>query len=424
MTHQNVLWIIVFVALIVGLAMVLRPRPNADTPPTATASSDRATETISKVTNTIRLDGKSELKPHFELGEKCALCHSYSSRSSSQQDLAGRPVAAYDLWQSSMMAQSARDPYWRAVLSAEIERTPNQKAHLEDVCTRCHTPMAAPFPTSPDGEILALLKKDSQRSHLGLDGVSCTLCHQIADKNLGQPESFTGRFELNADSLIYGPHAQPTTMPMQRHVAYTPTHAPHILKSALCATCHTVITEAVTAEGALTDHAFHEQAPYLEWRNSEFNDERDQPRPTARSCQSCHLPTTDEDGIPIKTMLAHNPGGRDFPFLKPREPFGRHTLVGGNAFMTQLLRDNAQELGIKVPRTAFDASLAEIRRMLRAQTATIDIGQIEREGSCWRVPITVTNLTGHKFPTAYPSRRAWIQVKVYDRNSQLVFVSG
>lgn len=340
------------------------------------------------------------------------------------RDAAGQTVAPFDLWQSSMMAQSARDPYWRAVLSAEVAATPTQKAHIEEVCTRCHAPMATPVETSPSGQVLAFLQADAARVELGLDGVSCTVCHQMTDEGFGTDASFTGKFKLNAESLIYGPHAQPVTMPMQRHVEYTPTHGPHVMQSALCATCHTVITEAVTPDGTPTEQAFHEQTPYLEWRNSSFNDEVATPSPEARSCQSCHMPTTDDTGQPIATNLAHNPGGRDFPFLEPRQPYGRHTLVGGNAFMTRLLRDNAEALGISAPKAAFESSLTAIQKMLREQTARVTIGETTRQEQTLRIPVSIRNLCGHKFPTAYPSRRAWLQVSVYAADDTLVFASG
>src|SRR5436305_274479 len=38
--------------------------------------------------------------------------------------------------------------------------------------------------------------------------------------------------------------------------------------------------------------------------------------------------------------------------------------------------------------------------------------------------LTVQNLSGHKFPTAYPSLRAWLHVTVKDRNGKAVFESG
>lgn len=404
---------------------------NASSEGLKTSDLQLAAPVTAGVTGPAGVTGVALRRPHFELSTACALCHAESTRAAAMRDSAGNSVAPFDLWQSSMMAQSARDPYWRAVLSAEVHATPNEKAHLEDVCTRCHAPMSHPIETSPDGQILAFLESSpiagAQKvadAQLGLDGVSCTVCHQMTDKNFGEYASFTGGFEINTDSLIYGPHADPFTMPMQRHVDYTPTHGQHVLKSALCATCHTVITEAVTPEGEMTEKVFHEQTPYLEWRNSVFNDEVAQPAPEAQSCQSCHMPTQDDAGQAISTALAHNPGGRDFPFLEPRSPFGRHTLVGGNAFMTRLIRDNADALGVRVPRAAFDASLAAIGSMLRDRTASVEIEGVQLDGQWLQWEVKVLNKTGHKLPTAYPSRRVWLRVQVTDPSGKTVFLSG
>jgi hypothetical protein len=38
--------------------------------------------------------------------------------------------------------------------------------------------------------------------------------------------------------------------------------------------------------------------------------------------------------------------------------------------------------------------------------------------------VTVQNLGGHKFPTAYPARRVWLHVTVRDRNNRVIFESG
>ena len=40
------------------------------------------------------------------------------------------------------------------------------------------------------------------------------------------------------------------------------------------------------------------------------------------------------------------------------------------------------------------------------------------------VDVTVRNLTGHKLPTAYPSRRAWLHFTVRDSSNEAIFSSG
>ncbi len=359
---------------------------------------------------------------HLESSD-CARCHSNSPFADALRDRDGRPIAPYDLWRGTMMANSGRDPFWRAVVSAEIAHTPSRKAFIEEKCTRCHTPMVRPVQESPAGQTLAVLDGEDPHARLARDGVGCTVCHRIASDRLGTPASFTGGFVLEKEAFIYGPHSAPIPGPMPMFTGYTPAFGQQISRSALCATCHTLITHALEPDGTDTGKVHHEQVPYLEWRNSIYNDEVDYPEPEAASCQACHLPTTDVDGDPIHTAIARNPRGGTFPFAEPRSPFGRHLLVGGNTLIPQILRDN-RELGATAPDAAFDATIAAARDQLAHRTATLAIGAITRTDGVATFAVTVTNLAGHKLPTAYPSRRAWLRVVVRDAADRVVFRSG
>lgn len=368
------------------------------------------------------------LEGRFATALVCARCHSHSENAQAMRDAQGRSVAPFDLWQASMMANSARDPLWRAVVAAEAAATPSRSAEIQAECMRCHAPMAAiEAEHAKDAPVnLALLAQDGARAQLALDGVSCTVCHQIPVESLGND---SGHLGIGEGRLIFGPHEEPFTGPMRRFTNYTPTHATHLRKSALCATCHTLHTETLAPDGAKTGHRLAEQTPYLEWRNSVFNDEGSEPGAEAASCQACHVPTTDQDGVAIETRLAHNPMGRDFPFVKPRAPYGRHVFVGGNTLVPAIFRDRGDELGTLAPRAAFEATIAATMSQLTTRTARVTITgiseQVQRNERSMTVHVQVENLVGHKLPTGFPEvRRAWLRVRVRDAQGRVLVASG
>lgn len=366
------------------------------------------------------------LEGHFATGAVCALCHAASERATAMKDAQGRSVAPYDLWRSTMMANSARDPLWRAQVAAEVAALPGRKAEIEAECLTCHAPMAH-HQARLGGEPLpdtALFADQGPRGALGRDGVSCTVCHQIRPERLGEPETFGGQLRLDTERRIYGPHADPVPGPMRMHTRYTPSLGPHLTRAALCGTCHTLFTDHHAADGSASGARLPEQTPYLEWRNSIFNDELETPGPGARSCQGCHVPTTDLDGQELETRLAHNPGGRDFPFLQPRRPVGRHVFVGGNVLVPAILRDHAAELGVEAPPQAFDATLAATRAQLERRTAQVRLRDVARAEGRVRARVTVTNLTGHKLPTGIPVRRLWLRARVRAAGGAVLVATG
>jgi hypothetical protein len=351
----------------------------------------------------------------FATSVVCARCHENHAQSAAMRDAKKRPIGPVDLWQSSMMANAARDPLWRAAVSVETAATPSRRAAIEAKCLHCHAPMAsteAKLSKEPP-VAMSLLEKRTPRTHLALDGVSCALCHQIQPDGLGTEASYTGGYVIKDTKAVIGPHQEPFAAPMQNQSGYTPTHGPHVMESSLCATCHTVMTGTLAADGKPTGALFHEQSTYAEWSAG----------PRTRSCQDCHMPTRDADGAAIQTMIARAITGKDDADVKPRSPYGRHLFVGGNTLVPAILRD-AKELGAGAPREAFDATIAAARTMLSKETARVSIVDAGRDGRKTTVRVRIETLTGHKFPTGVSMRRAWLRVVARDAKQRVVFASG
>jgi hypothetical protein len=243
-----------------------------------------------------------------------------------------------------------------------------------------------------------------------LDGVSCTLCHQIQPDGLGEKASFVGGFTIDTqrppeERQIFGPYAVDlgrTTL-MRSASGFVPTQAEHLATSEMCATCHTLITHTLNAAGE-TIGELPEQVPYLEWLHSDYAE--------AQPCQSCHMPEV-EGAAPISSVLGD-----------PRPNVSRHVFRGGNFFLTRILDRFRGQLGVTASSAALQRTASRTLEHLRHDAARLQVGEPVLEGGRLHVDITVENLAGHKLPTAYPSRRAWLHVTVLDGDGTTVFESG
>ncbi len=339
----------------------------------------------------------------FTTSEQCAVCHTTAPAANAMKSATGDDVSPYALWQGTMMANSFRDPYFRAQLRKE---TIAAGEAVQELCLRCHAPMMS-HGAAMSGEPRPRLAQ-VEGDLLAEDGVSCTVCHQITAEGLGQPSTFSGNPHLTKERSIFGPFADVVTQPMRNLVRYTPVQGTHIRDSALCATCHTLYTEHHGTP-------FPEQTPYLEWRNSEFSDEEGRDE-TSRTCQECHMPSTGP------TRIARNPMGFDF-LIPVRDGYRGHAFVGGNAFMLDMLQNNREELDVIAEPEALGRMITATRRQLAEQTAKLTVSPITREDGVLKFAVQVKNLTGHKFPTGYPSRRAWLSI-VVRQGRQVLFESG
>ncbi len=70
------------------------------------------------------------------------------------------------------------------------------------------------------------------------------------------------------------------------------------------------------------------------------------------------------------------------------------------------------------------APLPGHERLLQTETVDLDASDKWLMGDTLEVTLAVNNKTGHKFPTAYPSRRAWLYLGIKDGRGDDVFESG
>lgn len=337
---------------------------------------------------------------HFAGSGQCTFCH--DSGGGALVDRAGGNLSITEDWRGTMMAHAFEDPLWRAVMAAEVEARPALKGFIEDKCQTCHAPMAR-TQRHRDGKG-PLSFADATRDPLAADGVSCTLCHQIQPEGLGQDASFSGGYRIDASRRIFGPYPDPFEMPMRRHVDYTPAHGAHLTNSALCATCHTLHTPRLDADGRVVG-TFPEQTPYLEWRAGSA-------AKAGKQCQDCHMQRVEE---PVRISIRP-------PWLDPRTPFWRHVFVGGNTVLPQLLAATKNRDSAPGTSGTLEATVRQAREQLRRAARVT--ARLHREERDLVLDVEVANLTGHKFPTGHPYRRAWLHVRIEDARGRSVFESG
>jgi hypothetical protein len=334
---------------------------------------------------------------------RCSGCHGKDSAGNANINEAGDDVNLYDHWQPTMMANSARDPLWRAKVSHEITTNPAHSSELQDKCTSCHAPMGRYTKFFHGGGHYAMDEIDGDS--LAFDGVSCAGCHTIGPDGLGA--MFSGNIPYDTTRKAYGPFPLPETGPMQLYEGYTPTFSLHMDEARMCSPCHTLYTNTADLSGNLTGASFPEQATYHEYLNSSFP-------ANSITCQKCHMPRIED---PI--IIANGQTG-----LTPRTPFNQHTFQGANYFMLGLMKENKNALGITVDDWKYDSTLAATSRSLKQQSVDLDIFLDSVTLDTAFFTVKLKNKAGHKFPSGYPSRRAVVQFVALNANNDTVFKSG
>jgi hypothetical protein len=348
-------------------------------------------------------------EPHFQTSDRCLACHN------SLVNAAGEDVSIGFHWRASIMANSSHDPYWQASARREVMDHPEAKPEIEDECSVCHMPITRYEAKlrGRTGEIFKVLPISSEDAEhrQAADGVSCSVCHQITKDKLGTRESYNGGFVVHGPDAAgrhpeYGPfdiQQGLQTIMRSSTQGYRPERADHIRESDLCGTCHTLITTA-RGPGGKAIGALPEQMPYPEWLHSDYRDKQ--------SCQSCHMPEI-KGPVQISRVLGEE-----------REGARLHSFLGGNFFMLQLLDRYRGELGVSALPTELTDNAAATSKFLETQSAIVGIENVSVQDGRLQADVVVRNKNGHKLPTAFPSRRAWLHFVVRERKGQAVFESG
>jgi len=345
----------------------------------------------------------------FHTADQCMACHNQLTGPD------GEDVSIGFNWRSSMMGNAARDPYWMAAVRRESLDHPAAVDVVEDKCTVCHLPMTRTLRVAEGDQGRAFryfpgMGEGDRHAELAIDGVSCAVCHQIQDENLGEPEGFTGGYVIDVTTPMgnrtaFGPFEvdQGRTRVMESASELTPQKASHIQSAEFCANCHTVFTHALDPDGNEAGE-LAEQAPYLEWLHSDY--------PGEKTCQDCHMPVI--EGEASVTGVLPN----------PRADVNRHVFKGGNFLMPRILNKHRAQMEVAALPQELDATARASEENLANNAASLEVSRLAMGDGRLDMDVTVTNLAGHKLPSAYPSRRAWLHVTIEDGSGRTLLESG
>jgi hypothetical protein len=387
----------------------------------------------------------------------------------------GVNVSPYGEWRWSPMGLAGRDPIFFAQFESEMAYLDTvQDPHLRDTlkqqvtdtCFLCHGAMGKrQFDLDHHAdqnfkEEFVFDTKDDENFKYGAlarDGISCAICHHmVEDKTPGLDyflkNSINGHFEVGKPDEITGPFKDDViaAYPMDTSMGVKPKFNTYITSARLCGSCHTIDLPVV--DKAPIGHEV-EQNTYLEWVNSQYQNEFQPVLSSAETCQDCHMPggyTNAANKISVPQIQARIANVEDdsFPAADHRAPaekirvryretgFGRHELVGINAFLLEMFNQFSWVMGVRttdyMSGATNDLPNAIDNMVQQAQNSTARV-EVSTDGLSIAAPgapmvmyaqVKVANLAGHRFPSGVGFRRAFIELVVKDASGKVVWGSG
>ncbi|MEK6289685.1 MAG: cytochrome P460 family protein [Acidobacteriota bacterium] len=347
---------------------------------------------------------------------------------------------------------------------------------VTNLCFRCHGVMGkrqldidnnydplAPNPKNPEPNFsldfvynTKPTDKNFKYGALARDGVSCAACHHIVEDKTppGQnPLKFflerriTGQFTIGKRDEMYGPFEDKDISPhaMKESLGVDPKYNEYTKSSRMCGNCHTINLPVMDKKPF--GHSL-EQVTYLEWLNSEFQTEF-KPGPNAKSCQDCHMSSgyannRNNVNIPLIQTAFADVQDDTYPAADHLAPFDqvrarfrekgfvRHQFQGLNIFLLEMFNQFMTKdtndppnfsndiLGVRKSdymstlNNDLQNAILNFVQTAQHETATIDVSKPEVVGQSLVSDVTVTNKTGHRFPSGVGFRRAFIEFDVID----------
>jgi len=312
---------------------------------------------------------------------------------------------------------------------------------------------------------------------LAREGISCATCHHIDAPNLDSIQAWkpeddwvlgkdnkslayylfhntTGQYSHGPADELYGPFDDAKKYPMEKQMGISPVGNDFISSSEMCGTCHSInlpniglaqnkfpVLNAAEQNPVLKpyNHTI-EQATFLEWKNSDFARGE-----TFQSCQDCHMPGGFESldsSIVIDQLTTKIATIQDMTYpataglaasedigVTLRDDYKRHEHVGLNVFLLEMFDQFPEILGVAkndYMTGATNGNALAIENMVkqaREETVDIDFTVSEKVQDSLDILVTVSNKTGHRFPSGVSFRRAFLELLVLD-GSNIIWGSG
>lgn len=320
--------------------------------------------------------------------DNCKSCHKFD-----QPEGTPTEAAPYNSWAGSMMANAARDPVFLATLTIANQDVPN----VGDFCIRCHAPQALLEERAIPEDGSALTDEDRE-------GVHCEFCHRLLDPGKDQFLTGNGQYFVADDQVRRGPYVYPDEggYTMDFHLSE---QTALLSEARICGVCHDVTSPLLNLRDERGDDLGFPvpiERTYSEWLQSSY--------PTMDvTCQDCHLAEIEARGCRLGSPI--------------RPAMSRHDMVGGNAWIPDVLAGEFKELD-RADQYAYTKERA-IEMLQSAATLELSAKKTTAPGEMLQFSLRVTNQTGHKLPTGYPEgRRMWLQVEAAVGDEAPFFASG